>query len=434
MAALAAGGAARADAPSPLGHEEARLANGLRLFVIVDHRAPEAAVVTWYRVGSGNEAPGRTGLAHLFEHLMFKGSPHAADGVFDKAVEEQGGWSNAETDQDRTLYLDLARVAFLPRALWLEADRMAGLADALDAAKLENQRDVVQNERRETHENQPYGMADILVGEALWPPGHPYHAPVIGYPDDLRAATVEDARAFFRAHYLPANAILVVAGDVDAAAVRAAVEKDFGWMPRRPAPARAAVADPPPITKAVRISSDDDVQVPRVYLSWRGVRAFAADEPPLELVAAMLAGGKSSRLYRRLVVEDRLAQDVFAGTQSSELGGEVQVVATAKPGVDPARIVAAVDEELGRLGDAAELERAKNVREAGFLSGLSGLTARAELLARYAVLAGDPDHLDKDLARFRQVTPADVKHAVGRYLGPESRVILTVGPRGTHAR
>jgi zinc protease len=422
--------AARADA---LAHDELRLANGLRVFTIVDHRAPTAAVVTWYRVGSAAERPGKTGLAHLFEHLMFKGSPGAADGVMDKLVEEQGGWTNADTERDRTLYVDLATGAFVPRALWLEADRLEGLARTLDQAKLDNQRDVVLNERRETHENQPYGMAGILIDEALWPKGHPYHAPIIGYPEDLRGATVDDARAFFRTHYVPANAVMVVAGDVDAAAVRAAVDQDFGGIAAAPAPPRPAVAAPPPIDRAIVLTAEDNVQVPRLYLTWRGVAAFSADEPALELLTAMLAGGKSSRLYRRLVVEERLAQDVFAGNQSGELGGMVQIVATAKPGVDPARIQAAVDEELAKVGEPAELERARNVREAGFLAGLAGLAARAELLLRYAVLAGDPDYLARDLARFRAVAAADARRVVGRYLGPQARVVLTIAPRGPHA-
>jgi zinc protease len=431
LALLVCAASARAD--SPLAHTETRLANGLRVFSIADHRAPQAAVVIWVKVGSADEEPGKTGLAHLFEHLMFKGSPHAADGVIDKLVEEQGGWTNANTEQDRTLFVDVATAAFLPRALWLEADRFAGVADVLDQAKLDNQRDVVLNERRETHENQPYGMAEILVGQALWPPGHPYHESVIGRPEDVRAVTVEDARAFFRAHYVPANALVAVAGDVDPKNVAALAEKDFGWIPKRPPPPRRAVPPTPPIAKAIVVDSEDDVQVPRVYLTWRGVVAYTPDEPALELIAAMLAGGKSSRLYRRLVVDDRLAQDVFAGNVANAYGGAFQVVATAKPGVDPARLIAAVDEELARGFEPPELERAKNVREAGFLVGLEGLAARAELLLRYAVLAGDPDYLDKDLARFRAVSAADVKRVVAQDLRPEARVVLTIRPRGAHA-
>src|SRR5262249_34459894 len=216
--------------------------------------------------------------------------------VFGGRGGEQGGWSNAETDKDRTLYVDLARVEFLPRALWLEADRMAGLADVLDQASLDNQRDVVLNERRETHENRPYGMAEILVNQALWPAAHPYHAPVIGYVDDLRAATVYDARAFFKTWYAPANALLVVAGDFDVAQARRWVEADFGWIPGGAAPARRLAPDPAPLGGQVDVSAEDEVQVPRVYVTWRGARAASSDEAALELAAAMLAGGKSSRL------------------------------------------------------------------------------------------------------------------------------------------
>jgi zinc protease len=441
LAIVLAAAAAHAGADGPLAHEELRLANGLRVFIVPDHRAPQAAVLTWVRVGSGDEAPGHTGLAHLFEHLMFKGSPHAADGLLDRLVEEQGGWTNADTDADRTLYSQLASAAFLPRALWLEADRLAGVGDALDQAKLDNQREVVLNERREVHENQPYGMAEILINEALWPVGHPYHAAIIGDPADLRAARLDDARGFFRAWYAPGNAVLAVAGDVDPATVRALVSRDFGWLPARarPAPATASAAPLAPLTRALRVEAVDDVQATRVYLTWRGVAAFDPDEPALELTAALLAGGKASRLYQRLVVDERLVQDVFAGHHAGARGGDLQVAATVKPGVDPARVIAAVDEELGRVGEADELERARNVHEAAFLAGLATPLERAALLLEYAVVAGDPDYLERDLARFRAVTPADVRRVVAARLGPEARVILTIGPRadakeGRHAR
>jgi zinc protease len=420
---------ARADI---LAHEEQRLENGLRVFYLVDRRAPTVAVVTWYRVGSGDEVPGHTGLAHLFEHLMFKGSPHAADGVMDRLIEEAGGWTNAFTDTDRTVYVDVAAAGFLERALWLEADRMAGLAAALDGPKLDNQRAVVLNERRETHENVPYGMADVLVHAALWPVGHPYHTAVIGEPEDIKAATLDDAKRFFAAHYTPGDAVMVIAGDVDVAAARGWVARYFGWIPGgAQATRRAATA--PPITKPIVASALDDVQVPRVYLTWRAGPSYSRDEAALELATAMLAGGKSSRLYQALVVEQRLAQDVFAGLAAAERGGEVQVVATAKPGVAPAKLIAAIDAEIARVGEPDELERAKNTREAHFLAGLADPTARAEQLAEYAILAGDPDFLARDLARYRAVTAAEVRAVVARTLRPDGRVVLTIAPRSADA-
>jgi zinc protease len=433
---LALAGAAHAGAGDVLRHEEVKLANGLRVLLLPDHRAPTITVVTWYRVGSADDTPGGSGLAHLFEHLMFKGSPHVADGVMDRLVEEAGGWTNADTEEDQTVYTDLADAAALERVLWLEADRIAGLDQALDQGRLDNQRDVVLNEHREDYENLPYGMAELLILDALWPKDHPYHFPVIGYPEALRRVQLDDAKAFFHAHYAPANAVMVIAGDIDPAQARGWAERYLGWIPSAPAPAPVRAPAIAPLAAPIELHGDDDVQVPRVYLTWRGTTAFSIDEPALELATAILAGGKSSRLFQELVVKQRLAQDVFAGSDARTRGGTVQIVATARPGVDPAKLIAAMDRLVADMAaappDAEEVERARNTREMRFLSSLSSLTARAEQLAEYAVIAGDPDYLDRDVARFRKVTPKDVQGAVARYLG-RGRVVLTISPRGPHA-
>jgi predicted Zn-dependent peptidase len=431
-------GVARADVTDLLRHEELRLPNGLRVLLLPDDRVRTVAVVTWFRVGSGDEVRGKTGLAHLFEHLMFKGSPHIADGVMDKLAEEAGGWTNAATYTDMTVYTDVAASAALERLLWLEGDRIAGVDEALDQAKLDNQREVVLNERRQRYENAPYGMAEILLGEALWPEGHPFHAPGIGYPEDLRSVTVDDARGFFRRHYAPGNALMVIAGDLDVAAARRWVPRYLGGIaaaPRADAPPRKIVA---PLEGRQRLDARDDVQVPRVYLRWRAPAAYAPDQAALELAAAILAGGKSSRLYQRLVVEERLAQEVFAGHDGQVRAGEFSVIATAKPGVEPGRLAAALDREVAALAKApptaGELERAKNTREADFLESLADPTARAEKLAEYAVVAGNADYLRADLARFRAVTAADVQTVVGRWLSAGSAVALTISPRSSRAR
>jgi zinc protease len=427
-------GTARAEV---LAHETFTLKNGLRVFLLTDHRAPTVAVVTWYRVGSADEEPGRTGFAHLFEHLMFKGSPHVPEGMMDKLHEEAGGWVNAFTTNDMTVYTDFASSSLLERMLWLEADRMGGLPAAIDQAKLDNQRDVVLNERRERYENAPYGMAPLLIGDALWPPGFPYRHSVIGDPADLKAATLADVKAFFARHYQPANATMVIAGDFDPASARRLAEKYFSGIPSPNPPPPRPPAPPPPLTRQVDLTATDSVQVPRVYLTWRGVAAFHADEAPLDLAAAVLAGGKSSRLYRVMVMEKRLAQSVVVAHEGLRDVGQFQIVATLKPGIKPADAIAVLDAEVQRLlaeGPApAELERAQNGHEMRFFSGLEDLMSRALQLATYAEMARDPSYLDKDLARYRGVTAAVLRTALARVIIP-GRVVLVIGPGAAGAR
>jgi zinc protease len=429
----------RADVAAVLRHDSITLPNGLRVLILPDRRAPVVSIVTWVRVGSADEVEGRTGLAHLFEHLMFKGSPHVPDGLLDALVEEAGGWTNAFTDDDMTVYIAVASSPALERLLWLEADRLAGLDRTIDQGKLDNQRDVILNERRERYENRPYGMAPLLIAEALWPRGHPYHTPTIGYPEDLRATTVNDARAFFARHYAPANALVVIAGDLEPGHARSLAERYLGAIPARPPAASTAVGpEPAPLPAPVVLHARDDVQVPRVYVTWRGARGYAADEAALEQAAAILAGGKSSRLYQRLVIKERLAQDVFAGHEGSLRGGVFQVVATVKPDVSPSVVLAAIEDEVAALAaappSADELERARNTREARFLTGLADLATRAVTLAEYAVIVGDAGFLPRDLARYRAVSGRDVVAAVRRHLCAAGRVILTISPRMARAR
>jgi zinc protease len=275
-------------------------------------------------------------------------------------------------------------------------------------------------------------MAPLLIQERLWPKDHGYHWPPIGYPADLEAATVSDVAAFFEKYYVPNNATMVIAGNVKLATVKNLVEKYFGWMPRAPEPARPSYAEPAPLTKEVVLTTTDDVQVPRVYLTWRGPAAFTADEPALDVVATILGEGKASRLYKRLVYDEKIAQDVAASFASEALGGAFEVVVTAKPGVDPKRLRAEVSEEVARISasppDARELERAKNTLEASFLMSLEPTLQRAIQLAAYDVLAGDPSYLGKDLTRRRNVTPAQVQTAAAKYLKPDARVVLTIEP------
>ena len=422
---------AHADEPK-ITYEKFDLANGMRVYVVEDHKAPTVYGVTWFQVGSKDELPKRTGFAHLFEHLMFKGSAHLPDGLMDRLLEAAGGWSNAFTSSDMTVYQNVAASNFLETMLWIDADRLAGLLDTFDKAKLDNQRDVVLNERRQSYENRPYGMAELLIPENLWPKGHGYHWSTIGYPADLKAASVKDVADFFRTYYVPNNATMVIAGNVKLDEVKKLVEKYFAWIPRGAEPARPQYRTPPPITKEIVVDTTDDVQVPRVYLSWRGPAHFTAEQPALDMAASILADGKSSRLYKRLVYDEKIAQDVSAYFNAETLGGEFRIVVTAKPGVDPKRLKQEISEEVAKLAatppEAKELERAQNSHEAAFLAGLEPTLQRAIQLAAYDVFANDPDYFAKDLARYRAVTPAQVRAAVAKYLQPNARVVLTIRP------
>jgi zinc protease len=422
---------AYADEPK-ITYQKFDLPNGMRVYVVEDHKAPTVYGVTWFRVGSKDEIANRTGFAHLFEHLMFKGSAHLPDGLMDKLLESAGGWSNAFTSSDMTVYQNVAASNFLEQMLWIDADRLAGLLDTFDKPKLDNQRDVVLNERRQSYENQPYGMAELLIQEALWPKDHGYHWSTIGYPADLKAASVPDVAAFFKKYYVPNNATMVIAGDVKFDTVKKLVEKYFAWIPKGVDPARPQYKTPAPITKEIVVNSTDDVQVPRVYLSWRGPAHFTGEQPALDMAAAILADGKSSRLYKRLVYDEKIAQDVRAYFSAETLGGEFRIVATAKPRVDPKKLITEISEEVAKLASTApetkELERAQNSHEASFLNGLEPTLQRAIQLAEYDVFASDPDYFAKDLARYRAVTPAQVKDGAAKYLKPTARVVLTIRP------
>jgi zinc protease len=408
------------------------LANGMRVLVVEDHRAPIAYEVMWVRAGSKDEVSGHTGFAHLFEHLMFKGSTHLPDGTLDRLLEEAGGWSNGATSLDETVYEDVTASAYLETAMWIDADRLAGLTDTLDQPKLDNQRDVVLNERHESEDNVPYGDASELVEAALWPKDHGYHWDTLGDPKDLAAASLADVRAFFATYYVPNNITLVVAGDVHADDVQRLAKRYFEWIPRGGEPKRPRYATPAPITKQITLAKTEDVQAPAVYVAWRAPAAYGADEPAVALAAAILGRGKASRLYKRLVYDDKVAQDITTGASGYQLGGEVEIEVTVKPGVDPDKIIAAISDEVARLAktapDAAELERAVHARELTLLGNLESTLARAHQIAEYDTFAHDPDYLGKDLARFRAVSPAQVQAAAAAYLKPTARVVLTIKP------
>ncbi len=448
LAALALAGAPAAPpaAPPPAAAPDAgttahpsipytsfKLENGLTVILHEDHTAPIVGVHLQYDVGSKDEKPGRTGFAHLFEHLMFQGTEHLPKGESDRLVEAAGGESNGSTSQDTTQYWEQVPSNALEQMLFIQSDRMGFLLPALDQAKLDNQRDVVRNERRQSYEMRPYGLAMKALLEALWPASFPYHWMAIGSHEDLQAATLADVKDFFQHWYGPENAVLAIAGDIDPRATRALVERWFAGIPGKARPAHESPA-PQPLAEEKRVTMEDDVQLPRLYVAWQTPKLFAPGDAALDLLGNVLTDGKSARLVKRLVMDEQIAQDVMAGQMSQALAGAFLVVATPKPGVPVERLLKEIDEELARVAGAPpsqeELERAKNKVEAGAIFGLErvgGFGGRAATLANYYLRAGDPGFFDQDLERYRVLSAGDVSRAA-RDLG-RGRVVLTVVPR-----
>jgi zinc protease len=411
------------------------LANGLDVIVHEDRDIPIVAVNIWYHVGSKDERPGRTGFAHLFEHLMFEGSAHHDQGYFEP-LQQAGASLNGSTNTDRTNYWEVVPTSALELALWLESDRMGYLLPALTQAKFDNQRDVVLNERRQNYENRPYGLASMAIVASLYPPDHPYHWMTIGAAEDLRAARLEDVRAFFAAHYHPANASLVLAGDIDTPRAVELADQYFGEIPAGPVP-RPVTVDGASLDREVRLYIEDAIELPRLYLAWHAPALFAAGDAELDLFADLFANGKSSRLYRRLVYERRIATEVGAGQSSRELASFFQIVATAAPGHELDELDDAIQEEMSRVGTAgvavAEVNRARAQAEAAFvyrLQTVGGFGGVSDQLNTYNVFTGDPGFVERDRDRYRTATPERIQRVATDFLSRESRVALSVVPRG----
>ena len=433
--AINLGAALFAQAPAlDVPYTQFTLPNGLNVILHRDTSVPVAAVNVWYHVGSANERVGRTGFAHLFEHVMFEGSMHVPEGDFDNWLEAAGANNNGSTSTDRTnYYIDLPANA-LELALFLESDRMGFLLDDKAPGKVDGQRDVVKNEKRQSVDNQPYGQAFVELASLLYPPGHPYSWPVIGSMEDLTAASFEDVARFFRTYYVPNNASLVIAGDIDIANTRKLVEKWFDDVPRgKPV---EPLATPTVVLDGVkRKTITDRVQLPRLYLAWHSPGLLKPGDATMDLIANLLSSGKNSRLYRRLVYDLQIAQDVAAFQQSQALGSNFIIMATARPGQDLGKIQAVIDDELDKLRAEApaarEMTRALNQTEASFyrnMERVGGFGGKADQLNAYFKAAGTPDFFDEDLARYRTVTAAEVQAAVDRYLPKDRRVELSVIP------
>jgi zinc protease len=432
---LAASVAAAAPAAAPAGpsFHKSTLPNGLTVIVHEDHTLPEVAVNLLYRVGSRDEVWGRTGFAHLFEHLMFMGTRRVPTKMFDSWMEAAGGSNNAWTSQDYTDYHETSPPGALPLLLWLEADRLEALGGEIDKPKLDLQRDVVRNERRQVVENTPYGKVELRLPELLYPKGHPYHHPVIGSHEDLEAASVEDVRSFFSTYYSPANASLVVAGDVRQADVEALAAKYFGPLPSTGRPATRAKAGPPArLGRVVRETLDDRVELTKIVMAFSSPAVFEPGDAELDLLAGVLARGKASRLYKALVYDRELAQSVQASQDSQDLASSFGIEIVVRPGVSPDEVEKAADrvlEEATRVAPSeAELRRAKNVHEFRFLQGLQSLAQRASLLNQYEAKRGDPGYFERDLARYREATSDAVLQAAKATLTLGERVVIRVVP------
>ncbi len=415
-------------------YQEFTLDNGLHVILHRDTSTPIVAVNVWYHVGSGSEKPGRTGFAHLFEHLMFEGSKHVPEGSFDTWLEGAGANNNGSTTVDRTNYYVDGPANALELMLFLESDRMAYLLDTMTPERVNGQRDVVKNERRQNYENRPYGMAELALDGMLFPAGHPYSWSTIGSMEDLSAASHEDVQEFFRTYYAPNNASLVIAGDIDLPQAKALVEKWFGEVPRgKPVPPVAPPAAM--LTEATRQVMTDKVQLPRLYLGWLTPATYRPGDAALDVVASLLAGGKSSRLYKRLVYDLQIAQDVVAYQQSQSLGSVFMIQATARPGKNLDEVQKIVDEEIDRLAstppEARELERVRNAIEATFLrraERVGGFSGKADLLNAYYAATGTPDFFEEDMSRYRALDLADISSAVRKFLPRGRRVELVVMP------
>jgi zinc protease len=407
------------------------LPNGLTLIVHEDHSVPRVVTNVWYRVGSGDEKPGRTGFAHLFEHLMFMGSENAPYPSFDTMLEAAGAANNGSTTEDRTNYYEVGPSNSLPLMLWLEADRMGWMLPTMDSAKVDAQRDIVKNERRQSYENQPYGKAVDILPAAMYPKDHPYSWAVIGSMADLSAASLEDTKEFFRRYYAPNNAAIVVAGAVKTDSVRALVRRYFSDIPRGPAITRPR---PAPFTvRDTAIVAEDRVQLPRLYLAWHTVDNRHRDSPTLDILSYLLTGARNSRLTNTLVYQKEIASSVSAFNDAKRLDGDYSIVATARPGQGLDTLKSVIEGELNRLAaegpTTRELDQAKNAIESSFLNQLEFIQAKADQLNQYAYFKGVPDSFQAELDELRAVTADDIKRAITTYLrGP--RVMLSIVPMG----
>lgn len=412
--------------------EQYKLKNGLTVILHEDHSAPVAAVVVMYHVGSKNELPKRTGFAHLFEHMMFQGSSHVADEEHFKFLQEVGANINGSTNEDVTNYFEVVPSNYMELGLYLESDRMGFLLPAMTLAKLDNQRDVVKNERRQGVDNVPYGTADEIIAKAMYPETHPYSWPVIGYMEDLSAASMDDIKNFFSVYYAPSNAVLSIAGDIDPKETKVLVEKYFGAIPKgtsieRPKPAT------PSLKENIYKTNEDRVQLPRLYLSWHSPADFTREDAVLTVLARVMSSGKNSRLYKSLVYDKQIAQSAIAGANSIELAGLFQLTITAKPGRNLTEIKTVVDSILADIlkngVTQKEIDDALTGVESGIVNRAATVFGKGNSLANYYCQTGDPEKINMQWELYKGITPAEVLTAAKKYLS-KPYMALSVVPTG----
>ena len=415
------------DVPT-IAYEKYTLPNGLDVILSQDRRLPIVTVNLWYHVGPANEEPGRTGFAHLFEHLMFQGSKHTPPDSHFAMLEAAGATGiNGTTDYDRTNYFETVPSNRIDLALWIESDRMGYLLDTIDEKGFANQQDVVRNERRQTTENRPYGNAEEELVHMLFPKGHPYYANVIGSHDDIQAARLDDARQFFKRYYAPNNASIAIVGDFDPAQARTLVEKYFGTL-KRGAAVPPITVETPKITSERRKVLNDRIELPRVYMAWLTSPIFKPGDADADMAANVLGGGRSSRLYQKLVYEKQIAQNVSVNQQSLVLGSQFWIQATARPGHTPEELEQAINTELDAIRtrpvEQREIDQARNTIETQTITRLENFNGVANLLSSYNHYLGAPDYLQKDIERYRAVTPATLLAFARDQLQPSARVVV----------
>ncbi|MBN1825508.1 MAG: insulinase family protein [Candidatus Eisenbacteria bacterium] len=423
-------------AAQDVAYEKYELENGMTVILHEDHSLPAVCVNIWYHVGAKDEREGLSGFAHLFEHLMFMGTERVPGGDFDEIMEAGGGWNNASTGHDRTNYFSYGPSGLLPTLLWLDADRMEDLGRSMTQEKLDKQRDVVRNEKREGEEMRPYGVAEFEVNRLMYPRTHPYHYDVVGTHEDLAAASLQDVKDFFAQYYVPNNASLVVAGDFDPAEAKPLIQKYFGTIPRGPDPLRAA-SKPARLAEAKRVVYADDVQAARTYLVYHSPARFGPGDAEMDLAAEVLSTGDAGRLYDRLVREERLATDVAVFQGSLELGSLFYVMITARQGASLDRIEEIADEVIERFREEGpteeELERHKATYEFAQLNGLQSLVRKANMLNTYDRYFGEPNSFRRDLDRYRKASVEEVRRVVRETLDPKARLVMRVVPESEGA-
>jgi zinc protease len=410
--------------------------NGLEVILAEDHSLPIVAIDIWYHAGPINEPAKRTGFAHLFEHLMFQGSAHVADDQHFELLQARGAsFVNGTTGFDRTNYLETLPANELELALWLESDRMGYLAETLSQDKLDNQRQVVMNERRQRYDNRPYGRSDEKLVQTLFAPDHPYYGLVIGSMDDLQAATLEDVRRFYNDFYAPSNATLVIAGDFDPGRAKDLVARYFASLPARQAP-KARAIQTEPVTAMRRAVVQERVPLPRLSMAWLSAPAYEPGDAEADILAGVLGMGESSRLYRHLVYDLELAQDVEVAQSSQMLTGIFSITVTARPGVDVARLEREVAAQIALLATdgptAEELTRVNNqakTQRVRALQHIGGFGGKADMLNHYNQYVHDPGYLSQDMARYEQITAQSVQALAATLLQPTASVVVVTEPQ-----